>query len=191
MHDLASSGKAPQILVGGYSAVWTVVMGFLVPKDNVEESLYISFCINTVLYIEYIYVCLHKWYILNCSCPSFQNYFAASECQFADSSKYYNGVRKNTTMQRALVFLRGWGSWVSSHLGWYKPMTSTAMRTMTLRNDECVLCSRLLSPYATVKGLSILLWNLMCVVGYQCWLCLQNLQFFQKKVPSGLCVKMW
>lgn len=38
--------------MGGYSAVSTVVVGFLVPKDNVEESLYIYICINTVLCIE-------------------------------------------------------------------------------------------------------------------------------------------
>lgn len=65
----------------------TVVVGFFVPKDNVEESLYINICINTILCMEDdISVSV---YILNCNCPSFQNYFAASECQFADPSKYY------------------------------------------------------------------------------------------------------
>lgn len=44
------------VTVGGYSAVWTVVVGFLVRKDNVEESLYLYICINTILCIECIYV---------------------------------------------------------------------------------------------------------------------------------------
>lgn len=89
------------VAVGGYSAVSTVVAGFLVPKDNVEESLYIYICINTILCIEddiSLFIYIDKWYILNCDCPSFQNYFAASECQFADPSKYYNVVETKSTM---------------------------------------------------------------------------------------------
>lgn len=62
----------------------------------------------------------YKWYLLNCSCPPFQNYFAASECHFADPSKYYNGVREKKHNVKGFAFLREWGSWVSSHLGWYK-----------------------------------------------------------------------
>lgn len=61
-----------------------------------RELIYIHICIKSTLLIEYdisMSIYIYKWYILKCSCPPFQNYFAASECQFADPSKYYKGVR--------------------------------------------------------------------------------------------------